>query len=282
MLKRKIPERVWVFDIEWVPDAEAAKRLYKLQPDVTELEAIERLWKEKGATEQNPRPFIKYLYSRVVAISFLSRLVTYNGEDKKVVFRLQSLPKLPVDPALVDEGPIIAEFLELVGSRKPQLVGYNSHESDVQVLIQRGLIHELSSPRFCERPENKWDPHYFANFDNEEHLDLIKLFSNRRDMVPRLDELAKLCGLPGKLDTDGSQVVDLWLGRELDKIVAYNQLDVLNTYLIWLRIVHFCGKITEEEYIAEQDEFREFLDVEAVKPNNEHIGQFLEAWDTAV
>ena len=79
----------------------------------TLADEIERLWKEKGATEQNPRPFIKYLYSRVVAISFLSRLVTYDGEDKKVVFRLQSLPKLPVDPALVDEGPIIAEFLEL-------------------------------------------------------------------------------------------------------------------------------------------------------------------------
>lgn len=38
-------------------------------------------------------------------------------------------------------------------------------------------------------------------------------------MSPRLDELAKLCGYPGKIDVKGDQVTDLWLQREITKIV---------------------------------------------------------------
>ena len=279
MLKRDIPERVWVFDIEWVPDAEAARRLYDLPPETTELQAIERLWAERGATEARPRPFLKYLYSRVVSLAFLSRRVIYESGERRICFHLKSFPALPVAPEAVDESTIIDEFLTLVGKAnpQPQLVGYNSHESDIQVLIQRGLIHELSLPGFCKRPDNKWDPHYFANFDNEEHLDLMKLFSGRT-MAPRLNELAKLCGLPGKLELDGAQVVDLWLARDLDAIVAYNQIDVLNTYLLWLRIVHFCGKVADDDYALELESFSDFLESESAKPHSAHLGRFLEEW----
>lgn len=280
MLKRNIPERVWFFDMEWVPDAEAARRLFPdLPTDASEKDAIEKLWENYGGTELKPRPFLKYLFSRVVSISFLSRLIVYKDGEPTTTFRLQSLPKLPVDVLDVDEANIINQFLTMIGERHPQLVGYNSHESDVQVLIQRGLVNEVTAPMFCKRPEKKWDAgDYFGRWDNEEHLDLIKLFSNGA-MKPRLNELAKLCGFPGKMEVDGEQVVDLWLGRELNKIVEYNQIDVLNTYLIWLRVVHFCGKLKEEEYVTEQDEFRSFLDVEAAKPNNGHIARFLDKWE---
>jgi predicted PolB exonuclease-like 3'-5' exonuclease len=280
MLKRDIPERVWFFDMEWVPDAAAARRLFAdLPADATEKDAIEMLWSRYGATEAKPRPFLKYLFSRVVSISFLSRLVVYKDGEPTVTFRLQSLPKLPAGAADLDEATIINEFLTLIGERHPQLVGFNSYESDVQVLIQRGLVNELTAPMFCKRPEKKWDGgDYFGKWDNEEHLDLIRLFSNG-PMTPRLNEIAKICGFPGKMDVDGEQVVDLWLARELDKIVEYNQIDVLNTYLVWLRVVHFCGKLKEEEYVNEQDEFRSFLETEAAKSNNGHIAQFLDKWD---
>lgn len=279
MLKRDIPERVWFFDMEWVPDAAGSRRLFAdLPADATERDAIERLWKEYPRTDGGT-PFLKYLFSRVVSISFLSRLVVYKDAEPTVTFRLQSLPKLPVGTADIDEATIINEFLTLIGERHPQLVGFNSYESDVQVLIQRGLVNELTAPMFCKRPEKKWDGgDYFGKWDNEEHLDLIKLFSNGQ-MKPRLNEIAKLCGFPGKMDVDGEQVVDLWLARELNKIVEYNQIDVLNTYLVWLRVVHFCGKLKEEEYVNEQDEFRSFLETEAAKPNNEHIARFLDKWE---
>ncbi|MGE3465363.1 MAG: ribonuclease H-like domain-containing protein, partial [Pyrinomonadaceae bacterium] len=183
-----------------------------------------------------------------------------------------------VEEGSVDEAEIIQKFLYFLGERKPQLVGYNSAESDMQVLIQRGLINEVTAPRFCDRPDKPWEGiDYFRRWDNEEHLDLLKLFSSR-DMTPRLDELAKVCGFPGKIDVKGDQVTDLWLAGDLKKIVEYNQIDVLNTYLVWLRVVFFTGKLTEEEYISEQDQFREFLETEAQRPEKAFVADFLEKW----
>src|SRR5262249_20988145 len=92
MFKSGIPELVLFFDLEWVPDASAAKRLYDLPDDVTEIEAMQALWQKAGATPENPRPFIKYLYSRVVSIAFLSRKRVYQDNEPTVEFTLNSLP----------------------------------------------------------------------------------------------------------------------------------------------------------------------------------------------
>ena len=97
-------------------------------------------------------------------------------------------------------------------------------------------------------------------------------------MKPKLNELARLCGFPGKIDVDGEQVVDLWLAGDVKKIIEYNQIDVLNTYLIWLRVVHFCGKLEEEDYETEMALFREFLEAEAAQPHGEHLAGFLNKW----
>jgi len=280
MLKTDLHEVTWFFDLEWVPDAVRARRLYDLPPETTEIEAMEEIWKRaSGFSDTVPRPFVKYLFSRVVSLAFLSRRMIFRDGEKCVDFALYSLPKLPVEPSESDEAYIIERFLYYIGERCPQLVGFNSIESDMQVLIQRGIVNDISAAAFCSRPGKPWEGRdYFAKNENEWHFDLIKRFSNGT-MMPRLDELAKLCGFPGKLDIDGDQVVDLWLRRDLDKIVQYNQLDVLNTYLIWLRVVHFCGKLPEEDYVSEQMQFREFLETEAQKPDNIHLEGFLQKWE---
>ena len=157
MFKSGIPELVLFFDLEWVPDAAAAKRLYDLPDDVTEVEAMQALWEKAGATPENPRPFLKYLFSRVVSIAFLSRKRVYRDGEPTVEFKLNSLPNLPLASDVVDEAFIIGQFLDWVGRGCPQLVGYNSQESDLQVLIQRGLINEVSAPAFCERPNKPWE-----------------------------------------------------------------------------------------------------------------------------
>jgi len=263
--------------MEWVPDAMAARRLFDLPDDTPELEAIQTLW-AKYPDKEKERPFLKYLLSRIVSVAFVQRRKVFR-DDECVEFSLHSLPKLPVNEAEINESEIIQQFLHHLGERHPQLVGFNSYESDLQVLVQRGLINEVSAPLFCTRPEKKWDPgDYFARWDNEEHLDLLKLFSNGA-MKPKLNEIARLCGFPGKLDIDGEQVVDLWLQGDVTKIVEYNLIDALNTYLVWLRVVHFCGKLKEEAYISEVDQFRMFLEKEAQKPDKKFICGFLEKWE---
>lgn len=278
MLKSDLLDLTLFFDLEWVPDAAGAIRLFDMPPGTAETAAMERLWREtSGFSEECPRPFVKYLFSRVVSIAFLSRRVIWRDGVKEVEFGLNSLPKLPLTENTVDEAHIIERFLYFVGEREPHLVGFNSSESDLQVLIQRGLIHEIAAPQFCRRPNKPWEGRdYFYRY-GEQHLDLLKLFSNG-NMKPKLNELARLCGFPGKLDIDGRQVVDLWLAGDLQKIIEYNQIDTLNTYLVWLRVVHFCGKLKDEEYAEEQDSFRCFLELESKKPHMQHIGRFLERW----
>ena len=53
---------------------------------------------------------------------------------------------------------------------------------------------------------------------------------------PSLNEMAAVCGIPGKLGISGKEVAQLWMEGRLLEIVAYNECDALTTYLIWLRI----------------------------------------------
>ena len=281
MLKNSIPELVLFFDLEWVPDAAGAQRLFDMPDETTEIEAMQRLWEHapKYNADTNPRPFLKYMFSRVVSIAFLSRRRVFRDGNATPEFRLNSFPELPFEADTVVEAEIIERFLASVGKYRPQLVGYNSAESDMQVLIQRGMINEVSAADFCRRPKEKWDKtnDYFARWDNECHLDLLKLFS-ARDMTPKLDELARLCGFPGKIDVKGDQVTDLWLERNISKIIEYNQIDTLNTYLVWHRLIYFSGMIGEEEYQLEQETFREFLETEMQKPEKAFLSDFLAKW----
>ncbi len=279
MLKRDIPELILFFDLEWIPDAAAAVRLYDLPPDTSEAEAMDVLWKKsRSFSEETPRPFLKYLVSKIVSIAFLSRKIVYRDGERRIEFSLNSLPKLPIGEP-VDEAYLIERFLYIIGEREPQLVGYNSCESDLQVLIQRALINEVSAPAFNRRPEKPWEGRdYFARSE-EWHFDILRYFS-RNSMAPQLNEIARLCGFPGKLDVDGQQVPDLWLSGDLQSIVEYNRIDTLNTYLVWLRLVYFAGRLKEDEYVSELDEFRMFLDAEAEKEESEYIARFLEKWDS--
>lgn len=280
MLKGNIPELCLFYDLEWVPDAAGARRLFDLPDETTEIDAMQQLWEHtpQYEAERMPRPFVKYMFSRVVSIAFLSRRVVFRDGERAIEFGLNSLPRLPIDDEDVNEAEIIQQFLYFVGKRRPQLVGYNSAESDLQVLIQRGMINEVTAPEFCERPSKPWEgPDYFDSRNSEAHLDLLKKFSGGA-MTPRLDELAKLCGYPGKIDVKGDQVTDLWLARDITKIVEYNQIDTLNTYLVWLRLVYFAGKMSEEDYFDETEQFRAFLDAESEKEEKAFLARFTEKW----
>ena len=280
MLKSDIPELCLFFDMEWVPDAAGARRLFDLSPETSEPDAMQKLWEASPQynAETNPRPFLKYMFSRVVSIAFLSRRKVFRDGEQTIEFRLNSMPELPLQTERPDEAEIINRFLYSVGKSCPQLVGFNSEASDLQVLIQRGIINEVTAPQFCERPEKPWlGRDYFDAKNSEAHFDIVKRLSSG-SMMPRLDEFAKLCGFPGKIDVKGDQVTELWLDNDVTKIVEYNMIDVLNTYLVWLRIAFFAGKLSEEMYFIELNGFRDFLEGETERPEKAFIRAFLDKW----
>ena len=112
MLKNDLSEITLFFDLEWVPDANAARRLYDLPEGVSETAAIERMWREtKGYSDECRRPFVKYLFSRVVSIAFLSRRTVLRDGVEQVDFTLNSLPKLPLEDKAIVEAHLIERFL---------------------------------------------------------------------------------------------------------------------------------------------------------------------------
>lgn len=272
---KSVMQRVWAFDAEWVPDPEAGRLLYGVPDSVRDPHEVMRImWERGGATAEDPTPYLKTVVCRVVSIAAVERRVKPGGE---VTLALTSLPHDVSDPAQTGEAAVIESFLDAVGRTKPQLVGYNSLDSDLKILVQRGVIHGVRAPAFAHRPEKPWEGvDYFARY-SDWNIDLRTILGGFGRAVPSLHELATLSGIPGKMDVDGNQVAELWLAGDLRKIVEYNEFDALTTYLVWLRVAHFAGHFTPEEYADEQDHLRRL--VEDLAGKRAHLRGYLEEWD---
>ncbi|TDJ03213.1 MAG: hypothetical protein E2O73_00650 [Deltaproteobacteria bacterium] len=274
---KSVQSRVWAFDMEWIPDPLAGRLLYDLPEAVSEpAEIMQAMWQAGGATSENPTPFLKTVLCRIVSIAALERRVLPNGQ---VALNLMSLPHNIDDPEETRESQVVGKFLDALGEHRPQLVGFNSIQSDLKILIQRGVILGLRAEDFCRRPEKPWEGiDYFAR-GSEWNVDLKDVLGGWGMVVPSLHQLAVQSGIPGKMDVDGNQVAQLWLEGELRRIVQYNEFDAITTYLLWLRLAHFAGHFTNDGYVAEQQRVRDLLERERKQATRTHLELYLEEWD---
>jgi 3'-5' exonuclease len=90
-----------------------------------------------------------------------------------------------------------------------------------------------------------------------------------------LDDMAQLCGFPGKLGMDGSKVWQAYLNGEVKAIRDYCETDVANTHLVYLRFLKMRGHLNEDGY---QSEIQLVRDTLAAYPG-EHWQQFMAVWD---
>ncbi len=273
---KKVYNRVWAFDAEWIPDPLAGQMLYKLPEDLPPNEIMEVMWKKGGASEEDPMPYLKTVLCRIVSIVAVERLA--KGNDVKL--HLLSLPRSPENPEQTDEKHVVGTFLSKAGQYKPQLVGYNSASADLKAMIQRSVVLGLSIPDFCRRPNKPWEgDDYFDSRNSEASVDLKEVLGGWGKATPSLNEIATLSGIPGKMDVDGQQVANLWLVGNLDKIIAYNEFDALTTYLLWLRVAHFGGHFTADQYAHEQQLVRDLIETEATNNGKAHLNDFQAEWD---
>ncbi len=64
---RSVGAKVWAYDLEWAPDPRSGRRLYRIADDVSDLDVIGEMWRRGGATEENPTPFLKMIFCRVLS-----------------------------------------------------------------------------------------------------------------------------------------------------------------------------------------------------------------------
>ncbi len=252
-------DKIWAFDAEWVPDAELGRRLYGLAPQMPDAAVFEEMWRRGGASDENPRPYLKTVLCRVVSLAVLRRIGS--GESAELSMVSLSAERL-------SEAELLAEFLGTAGRERPCLVGFNSRHADLPILIQRGVAHGLSAAEF-QRLE-------YLGWKTALHVDLIAALGWGGRSTPSLDELATACGVPGKIGTHGGDVADLWLAGRHAEIMAYNEMDAITTYLVWLRWAHFEGQLSGDEYDREQQNLERFL-VAGVEARP-HFQRYLDRW----
>jgi len=271
-LLKLVHNKIWFFDIEWVPDAAVGRRLYNCDSGISDQEVMSVMWANAGATEENPRPFLKVGLCRIASIAFVFRQI-HDGEPH---FSLHSLPT--ISDLEATESTIIDNFFSYASKHLPQFVGFSSTNSDIHILVQRAMANELCAGRVANRPDKPWEGFdYFAKY-SDAHVDLQELLGYYgKGNTPSLNEVAATINVPGKIDVDGGQVVDLWNENNIRKIVEYNEFDVLTTYLVWLRLAKFSGKVDEESYLNEVKIFKKFL--ENLLDEKPHLQKFLEKWE---
>ena len=251
-----------VFDIETVPDAAGLRTAWGLEGDddtVVEAALARRREQTSGASD-----FLPLHLHKVIVISMLFR-------DTEGL-RVRSLAGGPAD-----EGKLVQGFFRTLDKYTPNLVSWNGSGFDLQVLHYRGLVHKVQAHRYWDQGEDdrdfKWNS-YIGRYHSR-HTDLMDLLAlyNGRAAAP-LDQLAKLCGFPGKLGMDGSQVWDAWRSGLQDEIRDYCETDVANTWLLFCRFQLMRGAMTPEAYEAEIALTRTAL---GALPGD-HWAEFLAAW----
>lgn len=279
-----VKDQIWFFDCEWVPDPKAGRLLYKLPREMPDADVVAEMWNRGGATEENPRPFLKTNLCRVVSIAALMRRVappgTAQSDEDKVKLNLLWLPRDTANPENCAEASVIGTFLGAVGKFKPQLVGFNSRASDLKILFQRALVSGVVAPDFCRRPDKPWDGVDYFSKESDWNVDLMDALGGWAGRgAPSLNEIAVLSGIPGKMDVCGDDVASMWLGGQWREIVQYNCFDALTTYLVWLRMARLGGFVSDDDYENEQMIFNNMLLDEAEKPGMEFLNQYIDEWN---
>ncbi|MCC6954032.1 MAG: hypothetical protein IT290_07930 [Deltaproteobacteria bacterium] len=270
---RSIGNEVWAFDCEWAPDPHAGRRLYHLADSVSDEAVIREMWKNGGATELDPQPYLKTVMCRLLSIVAVVR----SARDDDVVLSLHTLPQDVSDPKKTAEEAILSTFLSTVGKRRPQIVGFNSVEADLRIIVQRGVVHGLCAKDFSSRPNKPWEGEDYFSRHSEGHLDLRGLLCGFGKSGHSLHEIAVLSGIPGKMDVSGSAVVSLWLEGRWDEIVHYNQFDALTTYLLWLRVALFAGHFSVEQHRVEEERV-EALIQRSISEGMTHLQKYSDEW----
>lgn len=258
---------ILAFDIETIPDAYAIRTLHDFPNDISDADVVEYALQKRRA--QNGSDFLPLHLHRVVAISCCLRW----SEDKVHVSTIGKIED--------DEATVLRKFYDLLERYTPQLVSWNGGGFDLPVLHYRSLIHGISAARYWDMGDGdfgdsrdfKWN-NYLSRY-HMRHCDLMDVLAmyNGRANAP-LDQMAKLCGFPGKMGMDGSKVWDAFQQGQLQEIRDYCETDAANTYLMFMRFQLLRGVYNPQEYQAEIDRLYHHLNAQP----QEHWQQFCQMW----
>lgn len=215
-------QSVIVWDLETVPDIEAAARMYGIDPE-----------DEAATREKLGLGFPKHPLHRIACIG---ALVARREEPGWRVTAIGA-PHIEERP----EPELIGSFVGRIDELRPQLVTFNGNGFDLPVLRYRAMINRVPAPGLQARA-------YFNRYSNDaiDLCDVLGSFGASGKM--KLDDLSRILGLAGKPDgIDGGKVDGLVAAGKIDEVARYCETDIVNTYRLWLIYELFRGALTPAE-----------------------------------
>jgi predicted PolB exonuclease-like 3'-5' exonuclease len=252
-----------VFDIETVPDVELGRRLYGLD-GLDDGAVAQAMFAKQRALRQSD--FLPAPQQRIVAISVILRT-----RDGLKIFSLGDVES--------PERELVQRFFDGLERFSPVLISWNGSGFDLPVLQYRALRHGVNAHRYWETGESDRDFRYnnYLSRYHWRHIDVMDVLSGYgASGRASLELAAQLIGLPGKLGIGGSQVWAAYRRGELAAIRDYCEIDVLNTYLVFLRFQLVRGELDPGSYANELA----FVETKLAESERPHLQQYLELWQT--
>jgi hypothetical protein len=257
-----------VFDIETRVDKELVKKIYDPDDTLTLDQAYDRA-RDKLLEQSNQlSDFFPVPFHIPIAIATLQADENY---------RIRSLGCAGIDR--FSEPEIVQRFWQLFEGANT-VVSFNGRGFDFPVLETRALKHCLSLPRYFgagQAAATFRGSRYVTSF----HFDLCDYLSNFGAAYRRssLDVLAKLIGLPGKYTIAGEDVEYLYRQARYKEINQYCMTDVLQTFLLFLRVELLRGRMDGAAYQSAIAAAREDLSQRAAAAGQENfLSDFLARW----
>jgi hypothetical protein len=250
-----------VFDIETVPDVELGRRLYSLT-DLDDASVAKIMFFKQRQARQTE--FLPLAQQRVVGISAVLKSreglhIFSLGEEKS------------------SEKELVQRFFDGLERYSPELVSWNGSGFDLPVLHFRALRHGVNAQRYWEIGETDRDfryNNYLSRF-HWRHIDLMDVLGGfQASGRASLEQVSQLLGFPGKLGMSGAGVWASYQRGELKEIREYCEIDVLNTYLIFLRFQLMRGVLDAAAHQAQLEQ----LEAKLEQSEHAHLQRFLAAW----
>lgn len=144
-------------------------------------------------------------------------------------------------PGTEKEG--LEAFNQRVAADYPQIVTWNGRRFDLPILSYRNLVHQLPMEWYHQEKSG-----YKYRYSTEKHFDLMDYITEYGQHSLSLNQAAKLLGLPGKTDVKGGDIAHLYAAGKMSEIVKYATSDVIQTYLIYLKVELLRGNLSKDDY----------------------------------
>ncbi len=144
-----------------------------------------------------------------------------------------------------DEPAVLQDFARYLDERRPCLVTFNGRGFDLPVIATRCLRYGITFRHYYQSRDVRY------RFTPDGHLDLMDYIADfGATKSAKLDVVAKLCGMPGKVGVDGKDVGPMIHAGKLQEVRDYCLCDVAQTAGVFLRLQLVRGELDRDRYLA--------------------------------